>query len=337
MNRFSVIIILASLALSLLIGAVFIALAGANPVEAYADMLKSTVGRYYGLGEVISKAIPLVLIACGVAISFYGGQINLGGDGQFYLGAIAAAGVALSLSGLPWPVVFLCAWIAACLVGGAWGAVAGCLKAYLNTSEIIVTIMLNYVAVLFVGYLVQGPLKEKGGFLPQTQTLPEVLHLPVVLEGTRVHAGLAVAAIALVVLWFLVNRTVWGYRIRAVGRGIEGARYAGIPTGKYITLSLFLSGAFAGLAGAVEVFGIYHRVLDGISANYGFMAVVVALLGRLKPLGILGSALLLSGLVVGANAMQVSQGVPVSVVLILQSMIVALVLLGESYRRKTAK
>ncbi|WP_084573625.1 ABC transporter permease [Sporomusa malonica] len=330
-------VILAAVILSLLCGAVFIALAGANPLEAYYDMLKSTLGRYYGVGEVISKSIPLVLIAAGVAIGFYGGQTNLGGDGQFYLGAIAAVWTGLLFAELPWPLVFILSWIAACLAGGAWGAIAGVLKAYLNTSEIIVTIMLNYVSVLFVSFLVHGPLKEKGGFIPQTATLPEELHLPIILEATRAHAGILVALIALLTLWFVIHKTVLGYRIRAVGQGLAGARYAGIHCGRYITLSLFLSGALAGLAGAIEVFGIHHRVLEGISSDFGFTAVIVALLGRLKPLGILGSALLLSGLVVGANAMQVSQGVPVSVVLMLESMMVAFVLLGESYRQTAAK
>ena len=326
----------AAVVFSLLFGAIFISIAGVSPLEAYADMAGGTVGSAYGLGEVLSKSVPLVIMACGIAVGFYGGQANLGGDGQFYLGALAAGGSALELSGWPWPLVFLASWFFACLAGGVWGALAGALKAYLNTSEIIVTIMLNYVAILLVGFLVQGPLKEKGGFLPQTQELPEVFHLPVFWEGSRVHAGVLVAIAAVIFLWFFINKTAWGYRIRAVGQGMDGARYSGVPTKKYITLTFFLSGAFAGLAGAVEVFGIYHRVLDGISANYGFIAVVIALLGKLNPLGILGSAALLSTLVVGANAMQVSQGIPVSVVLMLQSVIVIFVLWGESFRRQTS-
>ncbi len=324
----------ASLLISLAICALFLRFAGSNPITAYKALFMGVFGSVYGIGEALAKAVPLILIGIGVAIGFRGGLTNLGGDGQFYWGAIASIYIAIIGHGLPLPLLAILSWLGGCIAGGLWGALAGFLKAYLNANEVITTIMLNYIATLFISFLVHGPLKEPGGYIPQTQPVPSALHLPQIISGTRAHAGLLVAIIALVIYYVFIWKTVYGYRLKATGFSSKGARYAGINTQGYNILTLFLSGAFAGLAGVVEVYGIHYRVLEGISPGYGFTAVVVALLGRFHPIGILLAALLLAALTVGSNFMQVAMGVPVSLVQIIQSLIIVFVLWGESSKRR---
>ena len=327
------IVLLAFLA-SLVVVAALIFAAGANPLHAYEDMLRASLGRYYGRGEVIGKAIPLILIAVGISVGLRAGLTNLGGDGQFFIGALVSVSVGLRLSSQHPVLAVTLALVAAMFFGGLWAALAGVLRAHLDTNEVITTIMLNYVALLLLQYMVAGPMKPPGSFLPQSATLPQAVRLPSLLMGTSAHYGIFIALASLVFLYLLFSRSVVGYRIRAVGQGVDAARYSGIGTRRYIVFAMFMSGAFAGVAGAVEVFGIHHRVLDGISLNYGFTGVVVALLGGVRPLGILGAALLLSVLRVGANAMQVTQGIPVSVVFILESLIILFALVGDGLRHR---
>ena len=329
-------IIILAIILAFIVSGIFIAFFGANPFLAFYSMGKGVFGRVNGIAEMMVKATPLLIIALGVAIAFKGGLINLGGDGQFHMGALAATWVATTFIGIPLVLHIILILLSAAMAGGIWGGIAGFLKAKLGTNEVIMTIMMNFVALYFMSYLVYGPLKEPGAFIPQSKLIASSLRLFPIIPNTRAHFGIVIAIVLAVVAFIFISKTVWGYRINAVGYSPKAANYAGINTKFYTTLILALSGAFAGLAGMVEVFGIHFRLLDGINPSFGFTAIVVALLGRLHPLGIIIASLFMGALTVGANSMQVTMEVPVSIFYIIQSLVILFMLIGFSLKPKLA-
>jgi simple sugar transport system permease protein len=222
----------------------------------------------------------------------------------------------------------IAAIIAAMFGGGVWGGIAGYLRARFGVNEIIVTVMMNYIAIFFIRYMVQGPLRETTGSgvgFPRTDPVPEAVWLPRILPGTRLHVGFVVALLLAAGVYFLLFHTTFGYRLRAVGKNPVAARHAGIKVEGMIFRAMFLSGALAGLAGLVEVFGVHHRLLDGISPGYGFIGIIVTLLGRQNPIGIVIAATLLASLSVGAQTMQRGIGIPVSLVTAIEYLMVLLV------------
>jgi simple sugar transport system permease protein len=281
----------------------------------------------------------------GICIAFRANVINIGGEGQMVLGALVATMAALAAPGLP-PVLLLPLVLAAGLVGGAlWGAIPGALKAYLGVNEILSTIMLNIIAVQVMNYLLRGPLIDPDQVsgtsqIPQTVRLPENADLPVLINSTRLHAGVIVAVLAAVVVYVLLWRTSQGFRLRAVGLNPDAARYAGIPVQRSVTLALALSGAFAGLAGAVEVFGsVSHRmVTDGSTTGFtggaGFNGIVTALFGSLHPLWTLLSSFIFGGLLVGANVLQRALQIPAALIIALNGLIVVFVVSSDRLRRR---
>ena len=329
-----IVTILLSILAAFLITGFFIKTIGASPLQAFLALISGIFGRIYGIGEMLVKATPLLIIGLGVAIAFKAGLTNLGGDGQFYMGALAAVWVGTTFSGIPVFIHIVLIIISAAIAGAIWGGIAGFLKAKLNTNEIIMTIMMNYVATYFVSYLVHNPLKDPNGFLPQTRQIASQLQLPQIIPNTRSNLGILIGLVLAVVVYILLSKTIWGYRIRAVGFSKKASVYAGINTGLYTTAVMAVSGAFAGVAGMVEVYGIHYRVLDGISPDYGFTAMVVALLGRLHPAGIIIASLFMGSLLVGANSMQVSMKVPSSIVYITQSLVILLIIIGRSLEGK---
>ena len=325
--------ILIAIVLAFVISLIFIMAVGVNPFEAYRKMFTGIFKRS-GLFEVLAKATPLIIMGLGVSIGIRGGQSNLGGDGQFYVGAICSVLVGLYLpQNLPPVLIWILAFLVGALAGGAWGALAGFLKAQFNTSEVIITIMLNYCALYIVSWLVSGPLEAPGG-IPQTLALSTRYSLPKLAVGSRAHWGILLIPVLAVIVWFIFKKTTLGYRIEAVGAAPHAARYAGIHSKKYLILILFLSGAFCGLAGTVEVYGTYFRVLEGITSSFGFTAMLIALLAQMSPLGIVLASLFISALTVGANSMQMAMNVPTSIVDVVQSLIIVFVLILPGIARK---
>ena len=260
----------ASILLALVVGGVIVALAGQNPLAVYAAMLGGALGSRAGVAETLVKTTPLLLTGLGVAVAFRMRLWNIGAEGQFYLGAIFASWVALF--GLPeaggW--VLVPAMVVAALLGGAlWGLIPGALRAYLGANETIVTLMLNYVAILLADWLVHGPWKDPAAFgFPGTPRFAEAAALPN-LAPTRVHLGLLFGLVAAAVLWVLFRRTRWGYEIGVMGESARTARYAGMPTRRTILLVMALSGALAGLAGMSEVAGLGQQLQRNLSPGYG--------------------------------------------------------------------
>ncbi len=319
---------------ALIISGIFILFIGVNPFYAFEMLFIGVFGRLFGFGEMLAKATPLLLVGLGVAIAFKGGLTNLGGDGQFLVGAVLATMVGTEIVGLPVPIHMILIVIAGALGGAIWGGIAGFLKAKLNTNEVIMTIMMNYIAIYLFSFLIDNPLRDPSGVLPQSKSIPAVLQIPKLLTGTRANIGILFAIVAVILVYYFINKTVFGYKIRAIGISPKASVYAGINSFRQTVLIMMLSGAFAGVAGMVQVYAIHFRLLDGIAGGVGFSAIVVALLGRLNPFGILLASLFIGGLLAGANSMQATTGVPASIVGIIQAIVILFIIVNQNSKSK---
>ena len=331
---------------ALVVGAVILLFLDVNPLEAYKALFEGAFGSANAFAETIVKATPLLLVAIGICISFRGDVINIGGDGQMIIGALLATWVGLTLTGLYGWFVILLAMLAGFLGGAFWGGIPGYLKAYFNVNEILSTVMMNAIAVQLMNFLLRGPMIDPSQALlaskiPQTARLLEIFRLPR-LVPTRLHLGALIAVLLAILVYILLWRTTLGYRIRAVGQNPHAARYAGINVQRYIVLALLLSGAFAGLAGTNQIFGVNYRMItDGSSSGFtggaGFNGIVVALFGQLHPLWSIPASVLFGGLLVGANSMQRAVQVPSAFVTVLNGLVVIFVVSSEIWRRRRQK
>ena len=315
---------------ALAIGAVLLLFLKANPLVAYAALVKGALGNLSGITQSVVKATPLLLVGLGICIAFRASVINIGGEGQIIVGAIMGTWFALALRAWPGWLLLPSTLVMSFLAGAAWGFVPGFLKARLAVNEILSTVMMNAIAQQLMNLLLRGPLMDPAGvkagtFLAQSERLPAQAWLPRLIPQTELHAGAIVAVVLAVVVYIFLWRTTIGYRIRAVGLNPDAARYAGIPVPFYQALSLTLAGGFAGLAGAVEVLGVQHRLLDGISGGYGFTGIVAALFGGLHPLGVIPAAYLFGSLLVGADGMQRAVQVPSALVNAIMGLVVLFV------------
>lgn len=290
------------LALAALSGAVLFAASGAPPLAGLAALVTEPFGSAYGWSETLLKASPIALAALSVSLARRVGLWNIGAEGQLYVGAWAGAGLALHASVDPGPLGPLLVLLAGGLAGAVWAALPALLKVRLGVSEILTTLLLNYVAIAWVELWVYGPWKGDDGF-PYTAFLADQWHLP--LLGGRVHAGvLIVLALALAMGWAL-RATVAGYNVRLVGASPEAGRYAGVPVGQVRGSIFVLAGALAGLAGAVELAGVQHRLHAGMSPGYGYTAILAAFIAGTRPVRAVLVAVLLAALEVGGEGVQV--------------------------------
>lgn len=337
--------LLATLA-ALAVGAVMLILLGANPVEAYPALFDGAFGSTNALADTIVKATPLLLVGLGICIAFRGGVINIGGEGQLIIGALAATFIGLTFPGLPVVALISLALLAGFIGGAIWGGIPGVLKAYFNVNEILSTIMMNVIAVQFMNFLLRGPMIDPAQFdsaskIPQTARLERAFDLPR-LVPTRLHLGALLAVVLAFVVYIFLWRTTVGYRIRAVGMSQAASRYAGMNVKYHIVLALLLSGAFAGLAGAIQVYGLHHRMFtDGSAAGFtaaaGFNGIVAALFGRLHPLGTIPASFIFGALLVGANSMQRAVQVPSAFITALNGLVVVFVVSSEFFSRRLAR
>lgn len=325
--------VLIAIILAFCVSGVFISMAGVEPVRAFWVMFSGALGSLNGISQVMIKATPLILIGLGICIGLKGNLTNLGGDGQLIVGAIAAAMIGLALKDALAPgLVQLCALVGAMLAGGLWGMLVGLLRAHFNMNVIITTIMFNYITNYLLGYAVQGPLKAPGSFLPQTAALPEKIYLPPLIPGLRLHAGIVVAFVMAVLVYLFLRYTVWGYRIQVIGNAPKAAVYSGVNAKRYIVLIMFLCGALSGAAGMVEMYGVYYRGIAGIGSGVGFTAVSAALLAGSNPLMLLITSVFFGVISAGANMMQVTMGIPKSVINITQGTIILFALLIPAFQ-----
>ncbi len=310
---------------ALLFCAAFLAITDRSPMAVYSAMFEGALGSEYGISETIVKAIPLILCGLGISVAFRMQIWNIGAEGQFYMGAFAATWVPLNFPNLPMPVMLPFMMITGTLSGALWGVLAAWLRNRFLVSELISTLMMNYIAILWVSYLVYGPWRDpKGLNFPLTAPFPEAAILPA-FGDSRVHAGLILALLAAACLQFAFSKSRWGYEIRVIGSSPKAALYAGLDIKKNALLVMFISGALCGLAGMVEVSGIAGKLQAGLSPGYGYTAIIVAWLARLHPLAIILVAFLFAIIQVGGFMVQ-TLGVPASVATMIQGAILFFVI-----------
>lgn len=319
-----------SILLALAVCGIVLLISGENPVTVYRSMLSGSVGDQYAFSETLVKMTPLLLAGLAVAIAFRMQLWNIGAEGQIYMGAVAAAGVALFIMPDSGPWVLIPAMVLAGAIGGGfWGGIPGVLRARLNANETITTLMLNYVAIMFTQYLVHGPWRDPQAFgFPGTKPFPEAASLPNY-ETYRVHLGLVFGLVAALILSLVLRRTRFGYELDVIGDNPRAARYAGMRTNRMIIIVLILSGALAGIAGMSEIAGVGHSLQRSVSPGYGYTAIIVAWLARLNPISIVLVSLLMSMILVGSDQLQTAIGLPGSVGPMLQGAILFFLLAGE--------
>ena len=327
----AVLVPIVSFVLALLFGGLILLAFGVNPLKAYQVMVQGSLGSGYALSETLVKAIPLMFTGLGVAIAFRMLFWNIGAEGQLAMGGIAAAFVALFVGdSIPGFLLITLMIIMAVLAGAVWALIPAALKAVLRVNEILTTLMMNYIAILLVEYLYLGPWRDPAGYgFPGTAEFTRAAWLPR-LTG-RVHAGVFIAVLAAILVWFVLARTRWGYEIRVIGENPRAARYTGMNIGRNIVLVMLLSGGLAGLAGMAEVSGIAHRLGQGLTVGLGYTAIIVAWLAALNPWGVLLVAFLMAALLVGGDQMQIAMQLPAAVAGVLQGAILFFVLGGSIF------
>lgn len=322
------------LSIAFLAYGVVLLVSGKDPVKAYIDIVSSALGSTYGFSEVIVRMIPLLLTALAVALPSRLILINVGGEGQLYMGAWLATWGAITFTSLPQalfiPLMFMLGFVG----GGSWALIAGLLRAKGWVNETITTLLMNYIAPLIVGFFIYGPWRSRepgASAFPQSAAFPDAAQLPRFF-GTRVHLALVIALILLAMYWFVIERTKWGLKMRAIGGNPEAARRLGIRLGLYIVVTMFIAGGIAGLAGMAEVSALHGRLRAGFSPGYGFVGFLISWLAGGSPLGILFMSFLLALVFSGGTLLQVTQGVPFAAVNVLMALILFVVLIKPRLR-----
>jgi simple sugar transport system permease protein len=304
-----------------------------NPLHAYLEIFRGAFGSLDNFSEALVMATPLIL--CGLSVGLAGKMLiwNVGAEGQLVMGGVAGAGVALFLSPvLPTPLIIPLMILAGFLGGALWGLIPGFLKARLEVNEIITSLMLNYVAILWLEHLYFGPWRDPAGRgFPGTAMFPDTAWLPRFF-GTRIHLGLPIGLAAAVAIWLILSYTRWGYEIRVVGANLRAAQYARIDVGRNILWVMLISGGLAGLAGIGETAGMHYRLQQGLAVGNGYVGIVVAWLAKLRPRSIVAIAILLGGLKVGGDQLQISMHVPSAISLALEGAILFCVLGGQVFQ-----
>lgn len=329
-TRKQVVTSLISVVLGLLFCGVLVLFTGNDPVMLYQQIFSSAFGSAYGFSETLVEAIPLALCSLGVMIAFRMKLWNIGAEGQFYMGAFGATFFALQFPYLPIYLLLPLMALGGLACGGIWALLPAIPKALWNVNETISTLLMNYIAMLWVSYLVFGPWRDpKGKNFPLTVIFSSGATLPSI-GGTRITIALPIAILLAVGLFFVMKYSKWGYEIRVSGSSKKAADYAGMSYVKNVLLVLFVSGAISGFAGMAEVSGVIHRLQQSISPGYGNTAIIIALIARLNPLSILLVSFLMGGLLVGGYSLQ-TVGFPSSIVAMFQGAILFFVLAGEMF------
>jgi simple sugar transport system permease protein len=319
-------------------GLILFAIMGKDPVLAITTIFFEPLTSLYSISELMVKSTPLILIGVGLAMGFRAGVWNIGAEGQFAMGAICGSAVALALYQVEgiWVLPLMC--FAGALGGMAWAAIPAFLKTRFNTNEILVSLMLVYVAVLLLSLLVHGPLRDPDGLnFPESRLFHDAALLPILIEGTRAHAGFLVALIIVALAWFVLDRHILGFQIKVTGQAPHAARFAGFSDKRVVWICFMISGGLAGLAGVFEAAGPVGQLVPALPVGYGFTAIIVAFLGRLHPVGVLLGGLLLALTYIGGEAAQISMSLPSATTSVFQGMLLFFLLAADvfvNYRLK---
>ena len=311
-----------ALALTVVIGVLLFMVLGKDPVKGLSVFFWEPIKSASALSELMVKATPLLIIALGLAVCFRSNVWNIGAEGQFVMGAMAAGGVALLAEKTTGPWIIPAILLAGVLGGMAWGGITALLRDRFNANEILVSLMLVYVADMLLSYMVFGPWKDPNGYnFPQTKTFEAVTQIPRLMTGSRVNMGIVLAALGVVALWLFLFRTYAGFKQEVGGLAPAAARYAGFSSRRALWVALLVSGGAAGLAGALEVAGPIGQLTPYVSVGYGFAAIIVAFVGRLHPVGVVFSALLMSMFYIGGELAQSRLGLPKSLTGVFQGLL----------------
>lgn len=313
-----------SILLAFIIGCVIMAVLGANPFMALQSLWIGAFGSLRNVGTTLARSTPLIFTSLCACFAYRCGVFNLGGEGQFLIGSIVCCYIAIrsGIEGLP--AILLCL-LGGTAAGGAWALVAGLLKVYRNQNEMIITIMLNYVATLLMGVVYTNWLRE--GSVPQTASVPDADKLSR-LFGLRITSAFVIAIVAGLLIYYFLFYTSKGFQLRAVGLNMTAAEFNGFAVKRYILMSFVVSGAIAGLGGSAELLGTQYRLINGFGAGYGFDGVAMALIGQLHPLATILVAIFFAALRVGSTTMQAATGVPTSVSDIIQALVIVFTVAG---------
>lgn len=319
----------------LIVGSFLFLMLGVNPAQAMYVFFIQPITSLYGLSELAIKASPLILIALGLAVGFRAKLFNIGAEGQLTMGAIFGGGIAVMFyQDMGWWILPLMVVMGA--IGGMlWGLIPALLKTHFNAEETLTTLMMNYVAMFILLYLVNGPWRDPDGMnFPQSVMFNESATLPIIFEGTRVNASIFIAIIAVILFWFFVRKSLTAYKLEVSGQAPLAAQYAGFSSKKAVWLSLGLSGMMAGIAGICEVAGPIGQLNPNISPGYGYAAIIVAYLGRLNPIGIVLSGLLMALMYLGGEMAQMELQLPVAITGIFQGLLLFFLLASDALIEK---
>lgn len=295
---------------ALVLVAIPIAVAGVGVFDAYALMAKGAFGSVFAASETLTRATPLILTGLAAAVAFRAKLWNIGGEGQLYAGALAAVAVGSGVISAPPAVMVPLVLAAGALAGALLMLGPALLKLRFGADEVVTTLLLNFVVLLFVQMMLEGPMKDPMGLgWPQSMPITDAASLPKLMARTRLHAGLIIGLALAVGVAILMRRTVWGFEIRAVGENAAAARYAGVPVTATMVRVALISGALAGLAGVGEVAGLKGYLTSDLSPGFGYAGIVVAMLAGLSPLGVIAAAIFIAGVFVGADSMSRATGV----------------------------
>ena len=322
--------------MALAVGAAIMLIFGDDPLEAYRGLFSGAFGSARGWATTVRKMTPLILTGLSVAVAFKAGLFNIGASGQFIMGTVFSVAVGVHFEGLPTVVHLPLAMAAGILGGMLWGAIPGVLKVTTGAHEVIVTIMLNYIAALFAGWTVYaggtqgqrpGPLWDPtAGPISETADVLASARIPwLFAEPYKVHGGVVLALLVAGLMWWLIFRTTVGFELRTVGLNPKAARYAGMRVGGMVVLAMVVAGGLAGLAGAIETLGLNHKFAPEFSGAVGFDGITVALLGQTNPLGIVLAAFMFGAMDAGAARMQFVSGVPADIMQVIQGLVLAFV------------
>lgn len=307
---------------ALFIGGILIRLQGLDPIVAYKSLFKTAFGSIEGIGATLGKSTPLVLSGLAVAVGLRAGLFNIGAQGQLLSGSLAAAWAGVTFDGLPGYIHIPIALIIGAFFGSIVAGISGLLKAYRGVHEVITTIMLNSIVMAIADYLASGKLREPGQFLTRTSEIAESARLPII---GKLPSGFFIAVILGIFIWWVLGRTTSGFRIETVGRNRHAAWYSGISVKRTVVSAMVVSGAIAGLGGAIETLGITYRYAPAFNLGLGFDGITIALLGRVHPIGIIPGAILIGGMRAGAANMQFDAGVAPEIVDLLMALILLFV------------
>lgn len=325
--------LLSSILLSFLVIAVMLGIAGYDPGVVFGALFSGAFGDVSAWSESLLTSMPLIFSGLAVAFAFKCNLLNIGVEGQLTIGALCAGAAGIYITGLPSYLHIPLCILAAMAGGGLWALLPGYLKAARGCHEVIVTIMMNYIAFRVSAYFLNGPMQAQGANIAASENLQQSAWLPQLVPGTRLSIGILLAVVLAVLLWYILKYTRPGYKVKAVGLNADAARYAGVSIKKTIILTMLISGAIAGIAGGAEILGVHHRVYDQFSPGYGFDSIAVALLGYNNPLGVVISGFLFGSLKSGSVNMQTVAGTSKDLVRVIQAVIIFFSVTGFSFQK----